>query len=231
MKMIYPPKRTTVFNIVAVLLTFIFVVFYANKGEGYWGIAMLALAFLIVGNFDLIKKWKLSAGGFEAETREVLTQTQNTLEEVKELATLVSSTTLSLVKSSGRIGGYTDEEEESIRDDIFDLLRKLSVPEEQISNTLTQWHRFVEHDYRLAVTGGFTIPKDLPQSKVGEWKNLREGGIKKIATPNEIENFFKSMGMLTDDRRELIADFRHYKKHRQHRRLDVWSQRHELFLN
>ena len=79
---------------------------------------LLSFAFLgclITANLDRISEFRASTGGVEAKTREVRARAENTLSELQLLARTVAEVTLSLVKRSGRLGGYSDQEEEKIK--------------------------------------------------------------------------------------------------------------------
>ena len=50
---------------------------------------------------------------------------------------------LSLVKRSGRFGGYSDEEQDRIKNDLISVLREIKVSEADIQGVLVEWHRVV----------------------------------------------------------------------------------------
>jgi hypothetical protein len=124
------------------------------------------------------------------------------------------------------MGGYSDEEEEQIKNDLFSVLRALKVSEADIQETLIEWHRFVEFDYAHFILGGSTIPSKLDPATQTAWKSLRDGGITNIPAPEEIEKFLADFGFFSPEKREQLADYIHYRKHRTHRRPKVWSARH-----
>lgn len=217
------------FNVAGAALIGFMVYLVVSRIDGYWAALFAAAMVFLIGNADRIRKFKLSADGIEAETRELMRETRDTLGELRELATIVATNTLSLVMRAGRFGTYTDAEKESVKEDVTRLLRKLGVEESKVVQTLDDWHRFIEHDYRLIITGGNRVPTDLPQGMHGRWKEVRNGGVASISSPDEIEAFLRDAGMLTDERSELVADYRYFKERRQHRRPAVWFARDEKF--
>ncbi len=144
------------------------------------------VACLITANLDRISEFKASKSGVEAKTREIVARAENTLRELQLLAVKVTELSLSLVKRNGRWGGYSDEEQEQIKNDLFSVLREVKVSEAEIQKTLVEWHRFVEFDYAHFILGGSTIPSKLDPATQTAWKSLCNRGIGKIPTPEEI---------------------------------------------
>lgn len=217
------------FNVAGAVLVAFMICLIVSGTDGYWAALFAGAMLFLIGNADRIHKLKLSADGIEAETRELRRETRDTLEELRELATIVATNTLSLVMRAGRFGTYTNEEKEGVKNDVTRLLRKLGVEDAKIDQSLNDWHRFVEHDYRRLLTGGIKVPKDLPQGMSNRWEEVRKGGIARIASPDEVESFLREAGMLTDERAELVADYRYYREHKQFRRPDVWAAHAEKF--
>ncbi len=144
------------------------------------------VACLITANLDRISEFKASKSGVEAKTREIVARAENTLRELQLLAVKVTELSLSLVKRNGRWGGYSDEEQEQIKNDLFSVLREVKVSEAEIQKTLVEWHRFVEFDYAHFILGGSTIPSKLDPATQTAWKSLCNRGIGKIPTREEI---------------------------------------------
>lgn len=196
-----------------------------GKSEAGWMTLISAIIVMLGTRFDAIEE--ISLGPLRAKLRKQVEEAEQVITAIRALATQVASTTLSLVKRSGRLGGYDDEEEEAIRIEVHDLLKQLGVGESEVNDTLNEWHRFTELDYSLFTLGGTQVPKDLPQEHQPRWKELRSGGVKKIPLPEELKEFFEQAGMLTSEREELIKDYEFYLKNRKHRRPDHWGKRRE----
>jgi hypothetical protein len=90
----------------------------------YWVMVMAFSGFvgcLIAANLDRISEFKASRSGVEAKTREVIARAEITLRELQLLARRVTELSLSLVKRSGRFGGYSDEEQDQIKNDLISV--------------------------------------------------------------------------------------------------------------
>lgn len=222
--------REGVFDFLGVTLLGLMAYLLVVRTDGLAGAGLSFLAAadcFVVANLDRIVRFKISPGSFEAETR-IIKEAKDTLVELRALASVVVTTTLSLVKRSGRIGGYNDVEEQRIRDELLALLRRLGVKEVDIQAALSEWHRFVEFDYVGWILNSYTLPRWLPTAEVERWHELSSGGIQHIASPDQLEQFYDNYGRLTPEIRELIADYRYYIEHRKHRRPAVWAKRGEL---
>ena len=209
----------------------------AGMGFGYLGhtgllIAGLfaALAFLVTANLDRISEFKASKTGIEARTREVVARAETAVEELRILAEQLAELSLSLVKRQGRIGGYSDDEQESIQSSILDVLRKLGVPESTFPGILKDWHRLTEFDYAHYIMGGNLVPQGASAEVASEWKQLRHRGIAHLPVPAEVCAFLSKNDYLTSELEELLQDYEHYRTHRTHRRPQVWRERQHWHL-
>ncbi len=188
--------------------------------------SLASAVLLIMANLDQIAEFKASGAGIEAKTREVLARAQNTLNELQLLSKIVASISLSLVKRSGRLGGYSEDEQDQIKSSVLTVLKNIGIPEKELSDVLIDWNKFTEFDYAYGILGS-NVPSDLPQKEVEEWNNLRADGLDHIPSPEAIEKFLQKVNKLTPERQELLADYRHYIEHHEHRRPDVWLKRGE----
>ncbi len=86
-----------------------------------WFSLLGLIACLIAANLDRISVFKASASGVEAKTRKVIQRAETALSELRLLAAIVGEVTLSLIKRNGRIGGYSDQEQEILKERIVDV--------------------------------------------------------------------------------------------------------------
>jgi hypothetical protein len=212
------------------LLTLAVALWAGLKGEtrvlivGFLAFATL----LFIANLDRISEFKATGTGIEARTREVLQRAEVTLNELQALGKQVGTVTLSLVKRTGRFGGYSDKEKDEIKDSVLRVLKQLGINESELTEVLSEWHRFTEFDYAHFILGGPTIPEGAPPEVLKEWKELRHGGINKIPTPGEIRAFLERHGFMTSELQEWLKDYEYYLESRTHRRPEVWEQRRSL---
>lgn len=206
----------------------------AGLGLGFLGhLGVLTFAFfafvalLIAANLDRISEFKASRSGVEAKTREVIARAESTLSEIQLLARTVGEVTLSLVSRTGRWDGYSDDEQEAIKSMIVGVLKKIGVPENEIPKILATWRTTTEFDYAHFILGGSTIPDGVTSDVMAEWSALREGGFKRIPTPEQLRQFLVTHGFMNDQLQEYLLDYEHYRLHGEHRRPLVWKERNK----
>jgi len=181
-------------------------------------------ACLLAANLDRISEFKASATGVEAKTREVIAKAENAVSELQLLAKNVVELTLGLVKRSGRLSGYSDAEQESIKGRLLEVLQNVGIPKEELPQMMREWHSFTEFDYTHAILGN-QLPDGNDPTLAQEWHELRHRGMTEILTPEELRQFLEKHNLLTTARAEYIEDYAHYRIHKSHRRPEIWQQR------
>ena len=206
-----------------------------SLGIGFWGgwnelsgvliIGFLSFGFLLfISHLDQISEFKASSTGIEAKTREVITKAENAIIELQSLARIFAETTLSSVKRAGRIGGYSDDDEKRIKDEVLNVLSEIGVQESEYDSVLSDWHKFTKFDYSMYILGHSTIPQGFDDNAIQkEWKALRD--FNNISSPEVIKEFLEKWGLLDKEKEEQLADYEYYIKRGEHRRPDVWADR------
>ena len=184
-----------------------------------------SMAFLFTANLDRISEFRASGSGIEAKTREIIAQAETTLTELQVLAKIMGTLTLSLVKRSGRLSGYADDEQELIRASVLNVLEKVGIPKAEIPGVLDEWHTYTEYDYAQAIFDSTHVPDNAEPQIMEEWRALRSRNILKIPTPSEIRSFLEKYGFMTEDLNGYLKDYEHYREFKVHRRPDVWKER------
>jgi len=191
--------------------------------------AILALAFLFFANADRVARVKASATGFEAETRAILEEARATLEQVRQVAKIAVQASLSVVMRTGRMGGFYFDEKERVRDASQKALESLGVPKKEQEEIFNEWHSVNRFDYAHILLGRYKIPKEVYGNNelTAEWERLRKTSFLSNPSSNIVEAFLIKAGMMNDERRELLDDYRHYEKYGLHRRPSVWKKLHD----
>src|SRR5277367_6221241 len=148
------------------------------------GIGLVGFAgLLIAANLDRLAEFKATRSGIEARTREIFARAEVTIDQLQSLAKIVATLSLSLVKRTGRFGGYSDEEQDKILGDTLDVLHRIGVSQADLDVILKDWHLIVEFDYAHFILGGNTVPDGIDSSAMQEWTSLRIGGFEHIPSP------------------------------------------------
>ncbi len=194
---------------------------------------LASMAFLFIANFKNIKKAKASKDGFEFEARELIEKAEVTITEMQDLAKLVSKTALSLIKRSGRLGGYPVEEQEALKESFLRLLSDLSLSEEDREYVLEEYNKFIEIDYVFLLLGS-KVPTNWPTEEQQKRKNMLRDLISNYPTPEEIEQLLESNGSLSDNHKEILEDYKYFCAKKKYRRpemiADYKNLRNEMSL-
>ena len=151
------------------------------------------IALILIGNLDNFTEFKAGIQGIYAKTREIIKEAEITLAELQSLALTVTKVTLSLVKRSGRMGGYDDAEEEKIKNDMIKILKEIKMPASKYSDVLQDWHLLTKFDYVLAILGNSTIPTGFEEKNImDEWKALLS--LEDIPTSDKLREFLRKWG-------------------------------------
>lgn len=187
---------------------------------------LLAAVLILAANADRISRLKASATGFEAETRAIIDEARATIDQLRAVAKIAVQANLSLVMRSGRWGGFSFDEKESIRQASLHALDALHIPKKEQEGMFCDWHKVNRFDYVHLLLGRHTVPKEV-QGKTElqvEWGKLRGGGFDGNPTAAIVEEFLRKAGMLDTEHAELLEDYRYYESHGEHRRPDVWKR-------
>jgi hypothetical protein len=200
---------------------------FLGYSQVMWASCVGFIGCLIAANLDRISEFNASATGVTAKTREVITRAESAVTQIQALATVVAEVTLSLVKRSGRLGGYSDADADAVLERVLGTLDKLAVPKSELPNVMREWRRITEYDYVLAILGSTRAPGSVDPNAIKEWNALRAGAFSNIATPEQVRTYLTKYGFLTPDRVTYLEDYEYYRAHGAHRRPSVWHQRNE----
>jgi hypothetical protein len=190
------------------------------------GIALIGfVGLLITANLDRLAEFKASKSGIEAKTREIFKRAEVTIEQLQSLAKTVATLSLSLVQRSGRMGGYSDDEQKQMYNETVDVLRRIGLQQGDLDAVLHDWHRVIEFDYAYFILGAHTVPDGLDNPGMAEWISLRSGGVENAASPDDVQRFLAKHAFLSESMRDLVEDYRYYCANKSHRRPEVWGER------
>jgi hypothetical protein len=180
---------------------------------------------LTAANLDRLAEFKASRSGFEAKTREIVHRAETAISELQILAQHVAELSLSFVARSGRWGGYSDDEKETIRASVMDTLDRLGLPPTAKQSAMRDWHLLTEFDYTHVILGGSRVPETADKEARAAWDALRNLALPDVPSPTALRGFLTKHNFLTPPLSEYLEDYEHYIVHRAHRRPEVWRDR------
>jgi hypothetical protein len=214
---------TNLFNVMTVAFLGLFAYLLFNGRDGQLLSIVAALVSLIAPRMKDVLSFKISATGIEAEMRSLIDEAKATVEQLHLLAISQSKILLESVHAAGRWGGgSTWEDKKLMRANILATLEKLGVESEKIDEVLSVERRYVHFDYSHAVT--HDLHSRLSQENMATWNDFfsprKRKGIGFEPGPDELETFLQGVGLLDDEVRERLEDYRHYDRTNSHRRRD-----------
>jgi len=191
-KMIY--ERTLDFG--ATILFFAFIVFaFVKSGSELWGLVPIGsiLIVILLRRQGKLEKLKFGRDGIEAtmaKAHEATEEAREATKEIKELMKATSVAVLGLIKRTGRMGGYTYDEKEQIKQDILTRLSEMGISEDELKTIEdnSRWHDYTACDYVFHILQGRHFPSGNsfePGPQLAEAIELRRG-TSRIATPDEV---------------------------------------------
>lgn len=190
-----------------------------------WAAVGAALFLLVCANADRIAEFSATRDGITARTRDLVVRTEGAISELQMLASQLAALGLSLIKRQGRLGGYTVDEEQRLRVSTLEVVRRLGVAEIEIRRAMSDWHAAEDFDYVQGILGNSRLPEPHTDNElVKDWKTLRSFPFGEAPTPTVVSAFLIKYQFLDPFRQALVEDYEYYLRHRDHRRLDVWTK-------
>ena len=185
------------------------------------------LVFLFVANVKHIIKDKVPKDTLAIEAKELIQNAQVTILEMQNLAKLVSKTALSLIKRSGRLGGYPEEEQEALKESFLRLLNDLNLSEQDRENVLEEYNRFIEIDYVYLLLESH-IPINWPREELQKRREILSKVNSNRPSPEQIEELLMRNESLSNNHKEIIEDFKYFRKYKKYRRPEIISKYKDL---
>lgn len=212
-------------------------------GFGVWGLWSNAdlprvatglasgLVFLFAASIERFES--LKGLGVEAKTRKLdaaIDQANATLEQLRALATSFSQVALTELMSGHFAYGSTSLTTRiELHDKLLSTLKGLGVSGGQIDMADENWRKGIAAIYHSKITDLVSLRKERQPGvvKVPEERRLAGEELKAMfkseefqaPSPEVIEGFISSRGMMTSEIQEWISDYQHYIRHDSIRRL------------
>ncbi|NGO51633.1 hypothetical protein [Allomesorhizobium camelthorni] len=215
-----------VFGAAAVVLLGM-LVFLVLKGWDGQTITLIAAALCLLGSrFADVITLKLSPTGIHAEMQRALDDAKATVSQLHILAEEQARLVLQIVQGGGRWGGQSRAQNEALKRRMFDGLRRIGIEEDRLDRISEAEYPFIRFDYASDVTRGLAPSDEHQKKKWNEFFNAdRRKGIGYEPSPSELEDFLNQIGLVTEDVKERLEDYKYYDAEKSHRRRDVWLSR------
>ena len=218
--------RKAIFSFLSIIAISLSIVFSFISEATLAGVWLTFSVFMITFGWPELTE-SISFLGSSIKLREA----KDTIKELKELAKIISGATLSLIQSSNRFDGMSDSKKSEIYDSIYTMLTNLNIPTNEINNAQSDWHDWVEFDYKLYILNPKKDHPEIPKEHLGDWHTFHSNFINKLkdVTASEIREGFKKYNGLTEKVDNLIGKLEYYEKNKKHKCQDTWEKRGSWF--
>jgi len=210
------------FRSYVIITTFVIIglIFGFKRQPGEMGIVFAFSVLLIVLKHpDIFAEFSVGPRGLKLKLREL----EANIESLQKVLCALSRATLAGIINAGRTGGTPDDIQKQVIYQLVDALKGMKVDNPMLEAVFTELGEYTLFDYAHYILGGNSSPSDTEVRN--DLKNLRSGGRKSPPSPDEIEKFLTQYDLFTDERRELVEDYRYFCQHSKHRRPEVWADR------
>ena len=205
-------------SIVGVLLTIALATMFGLLGKSTeMGLIIVAgaigLAFL---NIDKIEMFK--GGGFEAKMKQAVKDANATIEQLRNVATTSARATLTSLMAANFMSGTTLKNRLELHDQLISNLADIGASKRQIEEADEMWKKGIGVIYHRGINNkleGRKHPRKLNMEAGGkvlaasrELEDLLKFDEWKAPSSGEIEKFIESKGLMNQELKDLIDDYR-----------------------
>ena len=216
---------------------------------------MLSALCFLVPSFARLVKLRATTTGIEAEWEsvkedvQIVTHTaEKLLKTLRQIAIENSTLSLELVQRSGWVGGFEEDQKQSILGSTIARLNEIGVTEDEREDILDRaWRRYDRYVYASSILGSVNVPQfghprpfdpnDPAQKEAAEkfqkeiyaeWKALRDRWPGEPATPDELAKFIEKTGDDVPERQEILDAYRFYFEHMKHKNYAILAKRNKI---
>ena len=199
---------------------------------GRVGIAFVAaVACALIGNLDKFESLKASLSGIEAKTREatkVVEEARATLRELHALAEMTGALLIELMARGGRLGGNSSDYDDEHRGRILHALTAIGLSPDALRRVNAGDKHWISIDYSLGILNRLRKSESCSASlkSLGAEMLVRWNSENFRPTPDDFSRLFQINACDDQEVVDLLEDYRHYLQLGEHRRPEVWRDRH-----
>ena len=167
-----------------------------------WSIVVGGAIVLTFANIDKIQRFKIA--GIEAEMRKAVLEANATIEQLRNVATTSARATITSLMASNFISGMTIKNRLELHDQLISNLEKIGASKQQIEEADEMWKRGVGVIYHRG------IKHKLDRSVAQEFQDLLKFDEWKAPSSGEIEKFIESKGLMNQELKDLIDEYKYF---------------------
>ncbi len=174
------------------------------------GIMVLCVGALLVVLSRFEDVTELSLLGLKAKLEKALIETTVALEEIKDLARIMSISSLSNTARSGWLGGLPTELKETILRDTIKALKKLKFSEEEIYSITKDYHDCVLATYCYFLIGNQSQILSSESAECNQEHKFLRNNVLPPVPPERIQKFFDDFMVIDAATQRRIDGYKYY---------------------
>ncbi|MCM2473839.1 hypothetical protein HGO38_10180 [Rhizobium sp. CG5] len=211
----------------AVVFLAIFVYRLFREADGQFLSLLAACICLVAARFEDIAKFKFSKDGLEGEMRQAIDEAKATVTQLNLLGVELSKAILWSMQAHSRLGGTSIDSQDTMREKVLNTVKTLGASDREIAEIKAIEYPYIDFDYSLFVTRNLSA--GLKEEDRRLWNEFYSADLRKgigfEPSPDELEEFLRTLHLLNDDVAARLEDYRFFKTKRMHRRPQVWKAR------
>ncbi len=196
------------------------IIAWFNKTSVAWIFMISSFGALLLANLDKLKKFKL--WGLEAELKDMISEANATIEQLKILAKAIAKPTIGLIAADMMPNiPFPLLFKHNMVSEINKALNILGLTKSGIVEASSIYYMLMLYLHGVMITKDIkTIEPDILMKL---HLRINDDGNYQLATPKEYESFLKERDLLNEERKELIEDLQYFISHQEFRRPQIWS--------
>lgn len=195
------PYWNLIVGVLIIIVPVTLLVFWGKK-TGMWLIVVAGAVVLTFANIDKIQWFKIA--GIEAEMRKAVQEANATIEQLRSVATTSARATITSLMANNFIDDFTLKNQLELHDQLISNLEKIGASKQQIGEADEMWKRGVGVIYHRGIGNKLDSPTALEFQgllKLDDWKAPSSG---------EIEKFIESKGLMNQELKDLIDEYKYF---------------------
>lgn len=209
-------------------ICFIGVSIYFTLSGFYW---LIPVSYLVAGILIYIdlSGFKVKAFKLLNVLELTLEEAKNTIDELKELAKILTLISTETMKTRMRFRGKEMEEFDiTTYQDLIKTLKKIGLEECEIQKATRRWHFWNKYDYVNALMGGANQPPNM-EMNLDDWKKKKRDFCDSFPSPDVLRDFLQEQGLISEEIKQYIDDYEYYLKNEEFKSIDRWLTRESLY--
>jgi len=163
---------------------------------------------------------ELSLGPLRAKMRDTIREANATIEQLRNVSTTSAKAILTDLMAGGFMGSMSLRTRLDLHDQIVSALKEIGASETAIKNSKEMWSKGIGIIYHRAIRvalEGRDHPNQINTSATPEVREASEQlqsmvqfDVWQAPSPDEVEEFIRDKGLMTDDLSSWISDYRYF---------------------